>query len=87
MPNARSRTAFIGTVADTFSELAVTPLDDIKSFINENAQLNRDRSANQSVTFNQNHSSVIQAVAFALRDCLRCDSIPTQAEKKQVELI
>ena len=80
LPNARSRAAFIATVAETFSELAVTPLDDIKSFISENSQLNRDRQPNQLITFSQNHSSAIQAVAFQLRDRLRCDSIPTQAQ-------
>ena len=80
IPNVRSRTSFTMTVASTFNELASTPLDDIKSFIIENAQLNRDRQANQLVTFSQNHSSAIQAVAFQLRDRLRCESIPTIAQ-------
>ena len=80
LPNARSRGAFITTVAETFSDLAVTPLEDIKSFITENAQLNRDRQPNQLITFSQNHSSAIQAVAFALRDRLRCESVPTQVQ-------
>ena len=66
IPNVRSRTAFTTTVASTFTELASTPLDDIKGFITENAQLNRGRPANQTVTFNLNHSSALQAVAFQL---------------------
>ena len=70
IPNGRSRAAFTTTVASTFSELASTPLDDIKGFITENAQLNRDRQPNQIVTFTQNHSSALQALAFQLRDHL-----------------
>ena len=71
LPNIRSRTAFTTTVAATFTELASTPLDDIKGFIIENSQLNRGRQANQIVTFNLNHSSALQAVAFQLTDRLR----------------
>ena len=72
----KQRNEFIDGIGDTFSCLLSTDDDEIDNFVKNQSELNRNRNAQNRVTYTTNHITLIKALMFELKDRLNCSALP-----------
>ncbi len=80
LPDPQSRTNVSNNLADTFRGLLQLSNSDIKSFVRETNDRNRNLRANQQLSFATNHATSLRAMLFELRNRYLCDALPNVHE-------